>query len=74
MDVGTNSVLSLVATRELVRHHSSQMGHSNLLVNHTLHPGQCWGRPRGSVRRASGLVQTRFWEVPVGRMETTVDR
>jgi len=36
------------------------MGHSDLLVTQTLLAQQCWGRPRGSVRRASGLVQTRM--------------
>jgi hypothetical protein len=39
------------------------MGHSDLLVTQTLHGQPCWGRPRGSVRRASGLVQTGFEEV-----------
>src|SRR5208282_1899532 len=60
MDVGTNRVLRVVATLEFIQHQLSEMGHSDLLVTQTLHGQQCWGRPRGSVRRASGLVQTRL--------------
>ncbi|MGA3200596.1 MAG: hypothetical protein ABSD89_14510, partial [Halobacteriota archaeon] len=45
------------------QHQLSEMGHSDLLVTQTLHGQPCWGRPRGSVRRASGLVQTGLWEV-----------
>src|ERR1700719_1343186 len=67
VDIGTNRVLRLIATLELVQHQLSEMGHSDLLVTQTLHAQQCWGRQRGSVRRASGLVQTPFREVPVGR-------
>jgi hypothetical protein len=63
MDVGTNRVLRVVATLEFLQHQLSEMGHSDLLVTQTLHGQQCWGRPRGSVRRASGLVQTGFEEV-----------
>src|SRR5208282_1838607 len=61
MDVGTNRVLRVVATLEFIQHQLSEMGHSDLLVTQTLHGQQCWGRPRGSVRRASGLVQTPLW-------------
>src|ERR1039458_593065 len=60
MDVGTNRVLRVVATLEFIQHQLSEMGHSDLLVTQTLHGQQCWRRPRGSVRRASGLVQTRL--------------
>src|ERR1700682_420596 len=63
MDVGTNRVLSVVATLELVQHHSSQMGHSSLLVTQTFTRETWRGGPRGGVRRASGLVQTRLWSV-----------
>ena len=58
MDVGTNRVLRVVATLEFIQHQLPEMGHSNLLVTQTLHRQECWGPPRGSVRRASGLVQT----------------
>ena len=58
VNVGTDSVLSVVATLKLIQHLLPEMGHSDLLVTQTLHGQQCWGRPRGSVRRASGLVQT----------------
>src|SRR5579859_8256694 len=58
MDVGTNRVLRVVAPLEFIQHQLSEMGHSDLLVTQTLYGQQCWGRPRGSVRRASGLVQT----------------
>ncbi|MFZ1051033.1 MAG: hypothetical protein WBQ74_13360, partial [Candidatus Sulfotelmatobacter sp.] len=47
----------------LVQHQLPEMGHSDLLVTQTLYRQQCWGRPRGSVRRASGLVQTRSWSL-----------
>src|SRR6267378_8262388 len=71
MDIGTNGVLSVVATLELVQHQLPKMGHSDLLVTPNLHAQQCWGRPRGSVRRASGLVQTGLRSLtgllPVGR-------
>src|ERR1700730_9023517 len=60
MDIGTNGVLSVVATLELVQHQLPKMGHSDLLVTPNLHAQQCCGRPCGSVRRASGLVQTRL--------------
>src|SRR5438067_506471 len=60
MDIGADGVLSVVATLELVQHHLAKMGHSDLLVTQNLHGQQGWGRPRGSVRRASGLVQTRL--------------
>src|SRR5271156_3199729 len=63
MDVGTNRVLRVVATLEFLQHQLSELGHSDLLVTQTLHGQQCWGRPRGSVRRASGLVQTRLSSV-----------
>jgi hypothetical protein len=60
MDVGTNRVLRVVATLEFIQHQLSEMGHTDLLVTQTLRGQQCWGRPRGSVRRASGLVRTRL--------------
>jgi hypothetical protein len=37
MDVGTNRVLSVVATLEFIQHQLPEMGHSNLLVTQTLH-------------------------------------
>jgi hypothetical protein len=37
VDIGTNSILRVVATLELVQHHLPKMGHSNLLVTHNLH-------------------------------------
>src|ERR1700719_4334008 len=70
VDIGTNRVLRLVATLELVQHQLSEMGHSDLLVTQTLHAQQCWGRQRGSVRRASGLVQTRLSSLIPGSSAT----
>src|SRR5271165_2266770 len=51
----------VVATLELVQHQLPESGHTNLLVTQNLTRQQCWRRPRGSVRQASGLVQTRLW-------------
>jgi hypothetical protein len=42
-------------------HQLPETGHNNLLVTQKLHRRKCsGGNPRGSVRRASCLVQTRF--------------
>jgi hypothetical protein len=38
VDVGTDGVLSVVATLELVQHQLPKMGHSNLLVTQNLTP------------------------------------
>ncbi|MGA9449642.1 MAG: hypothetical protein WBV26_24620, partial [Candidatus Sulfotelmatobacter sp.] len=60
----------------LVQHQLPEMGHSDLLVTQTLYRQQCWGRPRGSVRRASGLVQTGDSEAfgpEVGFAEIVID-
>jgi hypothetical protein len=67
VDVSTNGVLSVVATLEFVQHQLPKMGHSDLLVTQNLHAPLCWGRPRGSVRRASGLVQTGYRVGKFGR-------
>src|SRR5204863_8029220 len=71
MDIGADGVLSVVATLELVQHHLAKMGHSDLLVTQNLHGQQGWGRPRGSVRRASGLVQTRIARTKSDSAEST---
>jgi hypothetical protein len=58
VNVASDGALGVVTTLELVQHQLSESGHSSLLVTQTLHGRKRWGRPRGSVRRASGLVQT----------------
>ena len=62
VDISANSVLGVVASLELVQHQLPETGHNNLLVTQKLHLRKCvGGNPRGSVRRASGLVQTRLY-------------
>jgi hypothetical protein len=43
VDIGTYGALRVVATLEFIQHHLPKMGHSNLLVTHTLHSKQCPG-------------------------------
>jgi hypothetical protein len=57
VNVGTDGVLSVVATLKFIQHQLPETGHSHLLVTQNLHQRKCsGGDQRGSVRRASGLV------------------
>ena len=64
-NLGSYGTLSVITTLEFLQHHFAKMGHrGHLLVTHNLSPSS--GDYRSvhltrSVRRASGLVQTRLY-------------